>query len=329
MEIKKKYIVLGFNGDRDSQLTGILLSKQGYSVTGVYYYINPEKIFNIPSSIISKFTREKDLVLSKANEIAIDLTVVDVTNYFIDEVLDSVISSRISFTYVNYCQLISKFLINRLSEDFESIATGHYVKLLKHTSSVQILMHSDSSLDQSYLFSDMNLAKLDGLISPLGDLALREREKLVKDYRVSNIESKDLNFLSFSDFVPESLIKRIEFNSEVFKNTEFELSNFSQDVDTTFILEGDSLKYIETKIYECSLSTLKPEPLSRNLFVRVSNSVEYHSVLLTFYTLNRFRIEFIEDLDLSLYVGQIVNIYDSDHRNSRLLGSGRVFKPNR
>lgn len=326
MKLNKKNVVLGFNGDRDSQLSALLLSKQGYNISGVYYYINSGKVFNLPDKIISKFSKSTEDVSKKAKEIRIVLSCVDVTDIFIAEVLEYVLSSKLSFLYVNYAQIITNFIINNLAKDQEFVASGHYLKVLNNDENPRFLMHSDTSLDQSCLFSKIDLVIAKKLLLPLGDLALREREKLVKDYSITNLEQSRIEVSDISNFVPDSLVSRIELDGETYENLNFELDEFKCSVDSTFIITSEGSKSVSSNLFECIDSNLKMQRDPQKLFVKISKLDTLYPVVVNYCSLSRLRVEFSSELDLELYCGQVLSIYSSSHKNSMLLGSTVISK---
>lgn len=316
-------VYVGFNGDIDSQLLAILLTKQGFTVKGVYYSVNIPQLSLLPTHLQSKFSKNQSSLKLKAKDLNIELEIIDVSQNFVNDIIDQVITSRLEFKYINYSQLVLSFLVNCCHTYNKEFALGYYVKFLLAKDRPSILMHSDSTIDQSDYFSNTRVDRIRGFIFPLGELSHKEKNKLVDNFKLQNTESTTLERVGLEGFVAESLKRSIKIDDQSYSNFDFKLSDYHQDTTSSFnFIEAEAIN-IKSTIFELKNSTVSSSIQPKSVSVKYPKEPILQDALLIFNTNNQLRLEFTDPMKFQL--GQSVAIYESNHKNAKLIGSAELF----
>ena len=95
-------------------------------------------------------------------------------------------------------ELFGIFLKYAISQGFDSIATGHYVRKIKNKDGTyDILQGLDENKDQSYFLSLLNQKQIQKSEFPLGDLTKKEVREIAKTNNLLNSGKKDSQGICF------------------------------------------------------------------------------------------------------------------------------------
>lgn len=212
---KKKKIIVGLSGGVDSSVTAYLLKKQGHDVLAVHMQ-NWESENNDPFC-----SATEDLSDAKAvcNYLGIKLIVLNFAREYWQRVFDHCLNEFNAGRTPNpdiYCNQEIKFrclLHWVLEQDYEFLATGHYVKNLKAADGFyQLHKGDDKEKDQSYFLYTLGQEQLSHCLFPLGDYKKSEIRQLAKETGLPTFNKKDSTGLcfigerKFKDFLKEFLL---------------------------------------------------------------------------------------------------------------------------
>lgn len=197
-------IMVAMSGGLDSSMACYLLIHQGYTISGVTM-----RLFE-PSS----FDAENDAHLI-AQTLGFPHRVLTMEEAFSEEVILPFIEAYQKGETPNPCILCNrtikfgKFLKWALDQEYNCIATGHYAKIEKDTSTGRYLLKKAADLqkDQSYFLYTLSQQQLSHLKFPLGDKKKSELKALAQKLRLpiaDKPESQDICFIgkgSYSRFI--------------------------------------------------------------------------------------------------------------------------------
>lgn len=174
-------ILVGLSGGLDSTYTVKKLLDAGHTVVGA----------------VLVFSEHTDVLKAKisADELSIDLRVIDCQKQFSDTVIANFISEYTNGRTPNPCAVCNRhckieMLYNEcIKGGFDAFATGHYCKVVSENGRFFVQRAKDLKKDQSYMLYALTQDQLSRLITPLSDMLKSEvREK-----------STELNFSSATD----------------------------------------------------------------------------------------------------------------------------------
>ena len=182
-------ILVAMSGGVDSAVCALLLKQQGFDVLGVHFIMQKEKDG-------SKRVRRI------AKKIGIDLKIIDITEEFKAEVIESFVKEYKSNRTPNPCVVCNpKLKFSSLikvadNEGIYNIATGHYACIKRIDETATLCMAKDSSKDQSYFLYRLGQDQLFRTRFPLCNLAKKDVKKMAKKYSlpVQEKESQDICF---------------------------------------------------------------------------------------------------------------------------------------
>jgi len=322
-------VSLAFNGMIDSQVSAILLSKQGYKVHGIYFYIKPERVPQCCEQASSMFLFNHEEVKDKAKNLNISLDLIDVTESFRSIVMDRIISDRIEVLYSNTYQYIFNFITKKLHELYpdELKATGHFIKSQRINEAVEVLRHTDVALDQSFYLQDLKLITQKSFQFPLGDLGQKELNNLVQKFKLNKLlpAKVKLQTQDNDDFVPASLIFDIHENGHLYRNLELEFSSHKRSFSHSFIIsKSRSVQNIDTTLFELKDTkfALNCFEKPKNFFILTDFGNELEAAVVSPKTLGRALLETQQKMDL--FPNQLVHFYESKYQNAKFIGSAFV-----
>ena len=169
--VNKKRVLIGLSGGVDSSVSAYLLKKAGYKVEGLYLKLHANENYHEQNLIkieqISKFLDIKYSVLDKQ-----EIFKNKIFDYFIDEYVNGktpnpciVCNKNIKF---------GEFFDYAMSQGFDFIATGHYLK----TDGNFIYTADDDTKDQSYFLFDVNPEVLKKVLFPLSEYKKTEVKEI-------------------------------------------------------------------------------------------------------------------------------------------------------
>lgn len=194
-----KNIIIGLSGGVDSAVCAYLLKSQGHSVTAIFMKNWEEK--NEDGSC----TAELDWEMAErvADHLNIPIEMVNfsdaywekVFTYFLDEYKqgrtpnpDILCNKEIKFSaFLNYAK----------QRGADSIATGHYAKVLEKNSLFYLAEAKDQSKDQTYFLAALNQSQLSQALFPLQDLNKHEVRKIAAEIGLPNHQRKDSTGICF------------------------------------------------------------------------------------------------------------------------------------
>ena len=322
-------VYLGFNAMLDSQVSAILLSKQGYKVKGIYFYIKPDRIPKCCEQVSSKFLFNHEELRNKAKHLNISLDFVDVTDSFRCFIVDRILADRIEVLYSNTYQYIFNFITEKLQKLYpdQLKATGHFIKSQRINETVEVLRHTDVELDQSFYLQDLMLITKMNFQFPLGDLGKKELNNLVKKFKLSKLLPTNVKpqTRDNDEFIPASLKFDVYEDTQLYKNIELEFSARKRSFSHSFVINnGKSVQNIDTTIFELKDTKFALNCFERpkKIFALTDQNNELESVVISPKTLGRALLETERKVDL--FPNQLIHFYESKYQNAKFIGSAFV-----
>lgn len=193
------------SGGVDSTACAIMLQKN-HSVQGFFMHLaQPD------------FTRQLHRVQKIADQLAIDITVIDLRRQFSEKVLDYFAASYCDGLTPNPCLVCNReikfglFLEAILQAGMDLMATGHYARIIEREGLYHLHKGRDLFKDQSYFLSRLGQEQLRRLLFPLGEKSKTETYAFVKEHGFDDfdgLESQDVCFLegeSVGDYLEKTL----------------------------------------------------------------------------------------------------------------------------
>ncbi len=166
--MREKRVVLGMSGGTDSSTAAILLQEQGYEVVGVTFVFHDGG--------------EHHLEDAKAltDKLGIRHIVYDARELFREKILSYFVEEYMKGETPVPCVLCNNYLKWPLlakiadEEGIYHIATGHYVRTVRHDDRIHIIAGSDPDKDQSFFLWGLPETILNRMLLPLGDITKAE-----------------------------------------------------------------------------------------------------------------------------------------------------------
>jgi len=255
MKRKQKTVVIGLSGGVDSAVAALMLKKQGYKVIAAFM-----KNF---SDSKNKITGECNWVSEKkdAQKISTILKIPLVTFDFEEEYKKLVINQMFR-SYEKgltpnpdvLCNKRIKFPLfwkkaKSLGADY--IAMGHYARIIRSKSNIQLLRGKDSKKDQSYFLYELTERDLEHTLFPIGEYTKEEIRKIAKKKKFPNHDKKGTRGICFVGKIDmKSFLKqRIKPLRGIIKNPQGEIIGKHNGI--TFYTIGERLgERIGAEIYK-------------------------------------------------------------------------------
>ncbi len=201
--MKNKSVVIGLSGGVDSSVAAVLLKEHGYNVIGVTLKLWQKT---------GKFQDESYIVEAEniAKRIEIEHIVVDAQKEFKQTVVKQFINEYLNGRTPSPCTLCNNQIKWKLLADiadknnYDFIATGHYVSIEHIDGFSYIKKGIDQVKDQSYFLWELTNNILKRSLTPLGNLNKTEVRRLASNYNLNDIfnkkESMSVCFLQNTDY---------------------------------------------------------------------------------------------------------------------------------
>jgi tRNA-specific 2-thiouridylase len=206
--VKSGNVVVGMSGGVDSSVAALLLSREGYDVTGMMLRLWTEK----GKEDLNTCCTPDSVAAARrvAAIIGIPFYVVDVRELFYKEIVDFFIKGYEKGDTPNPCiRCNQKIRWGALFQEAMNIgadflATGHYARLSHNQEgSINLRKGLDDWKDQSYVLSGVPREKLARTLLPIGNLEKSAVREIARDNKLPTAEkrdSQDLCFLAGEDY---------------------------------------------------------------------------------------------------------------------------------
>lgn len=157
-----KKVLLGFSGGIDSTASAITLKNQGYKVS-----LLTLNTCNDSATL--------DAAVRAADELNMELNIVDITAEFKAQVIDYFCDSYLSGETPAPCTVCNRYIKWRIlyetaaKNGFDHIATGHYFRVTEINGIYYVVKGVDPVKDQSYYLWDLPQEYLKMIVTPMGD----------------------------------------------------------------------------------------------------------------------------------------------------------------
>lgn len=187
-------VLLGLSGGVDSTAAALLLRKNGYEVTGLFF------------DVLGNQQAERENAERAARELSIPFLYKNVRDEFHDRIISYFCGSYCKGETPNPCVLCNptvKFRIMREAADEIGagfLATGHYARVERDEQDGRCYIRRGANLkkDQSYMMYRLDQSILSRLILPLGDMEEKsETRSLVRGQGIHNADKKDSQEICF------------------------------------------------------------------------------------------------------------------------------------
>lgn len=202
-------ILVGLSGGVDSAIAAYLLKQQGHEVTCAFMR-NWDSAANgdfegnptINDPVCSQETDYQD-AQSVADKLGLPLLRVDFIKEYWDDVFQTFLNEYKKGRTPNPDILCNRYIkFNEFmkfaqSQGFDTLATGHYVKL-GHENGHGVLMRADDrNKDQSYFLAEVDRSVLDHVLFPLASIDKPEVRRLALELELSVATKKDSTGICF------------------------------------------------------------------------------------------------------------------------------------
>ena len=206
---EKKKVLVGLSGGVDSAIAAYLLKEQGYDVTCAFMRnwdaaANGDQEGN-PTVNDPICPQESDYLDAKsaAEKLGLPLLRVDFIKEYWDDVFTTFLEEYkkgrtpnpdiLCNRYIKF----SSFMDFGKENGFDTVATGHYAKLVTVDGKNTLAKADDRNKDQSYFLTEIRREVLDHVIFPLGEIDKPEVRRIAEELDLSIAHKKDSTGICF------------------------------------------------------------------------------------------------------------------------------------
>ena len=199
------------SGGVDSSVAATLLKRAGFDIAGVFmkFSANPQNRCCSPESQV----RARQV----AAKLDIPFYVFNLEKEFKKRIIDYFLTEYKAGGTPNPCVVCNKeikfglLLEKALAMGADYIATGHYVKIVRRSTSNKLLRAKDTEKDQSYFLWKLNQKQLSRVLFPVGEYTKAEVRKLAKKFGLPSAAAPDSQEICFvPTTINDFLAKHIE-----------------------------------------------------------------------------------------------------------------------
>ncbi|MFH1742210.1 MAG: tRNA 2-thiouridine(34) synthase MnmA [bacterium] len=194
------------SGGVDSSVAALLLREEGYELVGVTLQQIPPDWQTDSLAVQSRSHIEA--ARSAAKHIGIPHEVVDVSNFFLEEVIEPFFAAYQSARTPNPCFSCNPRL--KFGKGFEiaqrfgaeCLATGHYARIVSTPQGRRLAVASDPAKDQSYFLAGVFAETLEHIRFPIGELTKEQVRSIARKHRLpvaEREESQEICFVADGD----------------------------------------------------------------------------------------------------------------------------------
>lgn len=198
----KKKVLLGLSGGVDSAVAAYQLKKEGYDVTCAFMR-NWDALAN--NDILGNDTiqndicpQEQDYLDAKAvaEKLQLPLLRIDFVKEYWDDVFTKFIEEYQRGRTPNpdiLCNQYIKFdafMKFANEQGFDTVATGHYARVLHQEKESQLLRGRDNNKDQTYFLCQISQNALQHALFPIGDLTKSEVRSIAASLKLDSVSTK-------------------------------------------------------------------------------------------------------------------------------------------
>lgn len=202
--MSKQVVYVGMSGGVDSSVTAALLKKQGYEVVGVYMKNWSQDL----PGFVCPWKDDYEDAQRVAVQLGIDFKLYDFENQYrqkvVDYMLDEYKAGRTPNPDVMCNQEVKfkLFISTALEDGADLIATGHYARIKKLSSSdgkdmTSLFAGVDRNKDQSYFLYRVTENALERSLMPIGEFAKTQVREMAKKLNLATAEKKDSQGICF------------------------------------------------------------------------------------------------------------------------------------
>jgi len=283
----------------------------------------------------------------------------------VDRLVDNKLSGFANSSCFDCSRLRMNTLFSKMKAlDADFIATGHYCKVYENLNSNEYFVHSNNTteVDQSVFLTGLRQEVLKHLILPLGELRKEEVLKIAKNFKLQVSDSKKAENFCFrtnesienilKKRVPKSLIQEgvminkatesiygdhkglvyhyigqenLETSSGLKIDKNLQVVAFDHKKSFLYLGPSTNLAFKGAQIINLSVSKRLDKRKPLHCYIKFKYSNQYISTHLYFKNNGSGYIDF-DEIIYPLLVGEQIIFYDTDKRNSKIIGSASVRK---
>lgn len=204
-----KKVLVGLSGGVDSAVAACLLKKQGYDVTCAFMRnwdsMAEDDFAGNPTINDPVCPQEADWMDAKsvADALGLPLLRIDFIREYWDDVFHTFLEEYKKGRTPNpdiLCNRYIKFdsfMKFAQSKGFDTVATGHYAKMVQENGHNVIAKADDRNKDQSYFLAEIHREVLDHVLFPLGNITKPQVRAIAEELNLSIAKKKDSTGICF------------------------------------------------------------------------------------------------------------------------------------